>query len=77
MPASSKGERVFLDIPALMARYGVSHMFIERRLKKDPSFPKPTQFGMGAGKHQGPRYWRIDEIEKWERARVAKTCIED
>ena len=60
-------ETVFISRKTLCARYGVSHMFVERRLKDDPTFPKPTRFGKGTGR----RYWRIDEIEKWERARAA------
>ena len=59
-------EKVFIDRKALCARYGVSHMFIERRLKKDPTFPKPTKFGKGTCR----RYWRLDEIVAWERARA-------
>jgi predicted DNA-binding transcriptional regulator AlpA len=46
----------------LMARYGVSHMWLIRRMAKD-GFPKPVYFGR-------LRFWRRTEIEQWERSKV-------
>lgn len=43
-------------------RYGgCSHMWIERRLKDDPTFPKPLYIAKR-------RYWRLGDLEAWERA---------
>jgi hypothetical protein len=45
--------KVYLTAAQLRERYGgVSHMWIERRLKSDPAFPRPKKFG-GSAQHQG------------------------
>ena len=54
-------------IPAaqVRARYGnVSHMWIERRLKDDSTFPRPTYIARR-------RYWRLADLVAWERAKAA------
>lgn len=52
---------VYLTARQLRDRWGGrSHMFIERLLKNDPTFPRPVRLG-GA-----MRFWRLDEIEAWE-----------
>ena len=52
----------FVPARAVRQRYGnVSHMWIERRLKDDPSFPRPIYFGR-------LRFWRIEDLREWERA---------
>ena len=49
----------------LRKRYGGrSHMWIERRLLSDPTFPRPAYFGRF-------RFWALDQIEVWERAAIA------
>jgi predicted DNA-binding transcriptional regulator AlpA len=40
-------------------------MWIERRLADDSGFPRPTKFGR-------LRFWKLAEIEAWERAQAAK-----
>jgi predicted DNA-binding transcriptional regulator AlpA len=41
-------------------RYGgVSHMWIERRLQSDDTFPRPFYIG-------ARRYWRFSELIAWE-----------
>jgi hypothetical protein len=58
----------FLAAAQLRARYGnVSHMWIERLLKRDASFPRPTTFGGSI-----LRFWRLDEVEAWERTSATK-----
>lgn len=48
-------------------RYGGrSHMWIERRLKDNSGFPSPVYLGR-------LRYWKLAELEAWERAQAAKT----
>ena len=48
-------------------RYGGrSHMWIERRLKDDPDFPKPIYIGR-------LRYWKISALEAWEKAKISKS----
>jgi predicted DNA-binding transcriptional regulator AlpA len=49
---------VFLKARRVRERYGVSHMWIERR-QKDAGFPPPTFFG-------GMRFWRLCDLERWE-----------
>jgi predicted DNA-binding transcriptional regulator AlpA len=52
----------------LRERYGGrSHMWIERRLQNDPTFPRPVKLGGSL-----IRMWDLDEIESWERAAVTK-----
>ncbi len=47
----------------LRHRWGdVSHMFLERRLKKDPAFPRPIKIGSSR-----IRLWDEAEIEAYER----------
>ncbi|QDM16843.1 hypothetical protein FNL55_13180 [Tardiphaga sp. vice352] len=51
----------------LRARYGgVSHMWVERRLKDDVLFPRPVYLGKR-------RFWRLDDLTVWERIRAAHT----
>ena len=55
---------VWLTTAAVRARYGVSHMWIERRMKDGSGFPKYTLLGR-------LRFWRLTEIEEWERKQAA------
>jgi hypothetical protein len=42
-------------------RYGqVSHMWVERRLKDDPTFPRPFYISRR-------RCWRVADLTTWER----------
>jgi predicted DNA-binding transcriptional regulator AlpA len=50
----------YLRAPELCKRYGVSDMWLWRRLRDDPSFPKPMRINR-------IRYFRISELEAWER----------
>jgi len=61
----------FITRSQLQQRWGVSHMFVERKLTLDPTFPKPIRLADGK---MARRYWNIDEIEAWERGRVAKSA---
>jgi predicted DNA-binding transcriptional regulator AlpA len=46
-------------------RYGDrSEMWIERRLRDNSGFPQPVKLG-------ARRYWRLAELEAWERACAA------
>jgi predicted DNA-binding transcriptional regulator AlpA len=55
-------EKTFLTSAQLRTRYGGrSHMWLERRLKSDPLFPRPQYFGR-------LRFWDRAAIEAWERA---------
>jgi predicted DNA-binding transcriptional regulator AlpA len=53
-------KEVFLTAPQLFERWGVSHMFVVKRLRDDTDFPKPIYFG----RH---RRWKLSEIESYER----------
>ncbi|MFC7396533.1 helix-turn-helix transcriptional regulator [Chelatococcus sp. GCM10030263] len=64
MGADSGNGREYLSVRSLRARYaGVSHMWVVRRLKNDPTFPRPAYFGR-------QRFWKLAEIEAWERAQI-------
>ena len=67
MPKKSKR---FLGIGRLKKRYNnCSHMFIERLLKNDPTFPRPRKLAPGIMAH---RTWDEDELEAWERSRIVR-----
>lgn len=54
-----------LPAAQVRARYGgVSHMWIERRLKGDPKFPRPLYIAKR-------RFWRVQELVKWEQDKAA------
>ena len=55
----------FLTAAQLMARYGVSHMWLVRRMARD-GFPKPSYFGR-------LRFWRRTDIEQWERSKAVQS----
>jgi predicted DNA-binding transcriptional regulator AlpA len=54
-------DAAYLTAPQVCERYGgVSHMWLERRLKADPKFPRPRYFGR-------LRFFKIDELVQYER----------
>ena len=55
----------FLTGPAVRARYGVSDMWLFRRLRDDSGFPKPSVVV------NTRRFWRLSDIVEWERKRAA------
>jgi hypothetical protein len=60
-----KRNRQFIGVPELRERWnGCSHMFVERKIKNDPSFPKVYRIG----RH---RFFDLDEIEVYEQRHVA------
>jgi predicted DNA-binding transcriptional regulator AlpA len=57
---------IFLKTRQVQARWGgVSHMFVERRLKNDATFPKPVFLGR-------LRFWKLSELEAWEAAQTKR-----
>jgi predicted DNA-binding transcriptional regulator AlpA len=46
-----------------MERFGVSHMWILRRMR-DAGFPQPLRF---SNAKTSRRFWRIADVEAWER----------
>jgi hypothetical protein len=57
----------YVTVAMLRARYAdVSAMWVERRLKDDPSFPRPIFFGR-------LRFFDLSEIERWEQAQILKS----
>ena len=68
---NSSPNDIFLKARRVQQRYGVSHMWIERR-QKDAGFPSPIFFG-------AIRFWKLSDLERWEanqkaapRARAAR-----
>lgn len=47
---------------------GVSRMFLYRRLRDDPSFPRPIRYAP-----RGPRFWPKRELLAWIDAHRAKS----
>jgi hypothetical protein len=61
-----RANRVFIGMAQLRKRWGnCSHMFIERKLKNDPTFPKPYHPGRR-------RLFALDEIEAYEQASITR-----
>ena len=59
-------EAVYISAPQVLSRYGGrSFMWLARKLKTDPDFPRPTKFGR-------LRFFRVHELEEWERAKVVR-----
>ena len=67
LPKNSPTETVYISAPQVCDRYGgVSHMWLERILKRDATFPRPTKFGRW-------RFFKIEELVAWERQTAAKS----
>jgi hypothetical protein len=72
-PTGKLGPRKPVPIPAdalwisarqVRARYGGrSHMWIERKIKNDPKFPKPTYFGR-------LKFFRPSKLDEYDRDRI-------
>jgi hypothetical protein len=61
-PRPVPSDAVYISRTQLQNRWGgVSHMWIERRLKDNPDFPKPKFMGR-------LRFWKISELEAYERS---------
>jgi hypothetical protein len=54
-------ERKFIGMAKLCQRWDCSHMFIERKIKSDPAFPRVYRL---VGQR---RLFALDEIEEYER----------
>jgi predicted DNA-binding transcriptional regulator AlpA len=51
----------YLSAPSVCERYdNRSHMWLERRLRSDPNFPKPIKIGPR-------RFFRLSDLEAYER----------
>jgi predicted DNA-binding transcriptional regulator AlpA len=53
----------YLSAAQIMERFGVSHMWIVRRMA-DAGFPRPIRFGTAKTSR---RFWHIADVEAWER----------
>jgi hypothetical protein len=61
-----KRDRKFIGVPELRERWNdCSHMFVERKIKNDPTLPKVYYIG-------SRRFFDLDEIEAYERNHVAE-----
>ena len=73
MPHPKPGERlvqppavpagaVYITTAQLRQRYGnLSHMWVERKLRNDPEFPRPVCFGSSF------RFFKLADVEDYER----------
>jgi hypothetical protein len=63
----SERNQKFIAARQVRQRYGnVSHMWIERRLETDPTFPKPIYIAKR-------RFWDLEALERWERDKATKS----
>src|SRR5680860_951516 len=63
--------KTYLTRRQLQDRWGgKSHMFVEDLLRKDATFPRPVKLGGG---HTAHRLWPENEIEAWERSKIARS----
>ncbi|WP_445215739.1 hypothetical protein ACKWRH_25320 [Bradyrhizobium sp. Pa8] len=63
---SADDPNALIPTSQVRARYGgVSHMWVERRLKDDPDFPRPLYIAKR-------RFWRLVELSAWERSVAAR-----
>src|SRR5262245_20168613 len=59
-------DALFISSGQLLRRYGnVSRQWLWRRLRSDGSFPRPSTLGEGNTRN---RYWRVADLERWERS---------
>lgn len=66
MTTDANNEILFLNANQVRARYGgVSHMTLIRWMTCE-GFPPATYFGR-------KRFWKLDELESWERDRRARS----
>jgi hypothetical protein len=60
-------DQKYITTRGLQERWSCSHMFIERKLREDPTFPPYSRFGDGP---KAKRRWIIGDIEAYERSKV-------
>jgi predicted DNA-binding transcriptional regulator AlpA len=58
----------YLSAAQIMERFGVSHMWIIRRMA-DADFPKPFKF---TNSKTARRFWLIADVEQWEQQRIQR-----
>jgi predicted DNA-binding transcriptional regulator AlpA len=62
------GNDRYLNSKQVRHRYGdVSDMWLWRRLRDDPNFPKPMEVA-------GRRFWKLAELVRWERERASEAA---
>jgi prophage regulatory protein len=57
---------LYISATQIAARSGLHHMTVWKRLKADPTFPKPYKFSSRCTR------WRLSDIESWERDKQLK-----
>ena len=65
------GTKRYITMPGLQERWDCSAMFIERRLRADPKFPRPIRFSQSPYAH---RRFVIAEIEQYEREQAGRAA---
>ena len=66
MPSQNSKSKKWKTTRQVQERYGdCSHMWIERRLKDDPDFPRPVKFTR-------LRMWAEDELDVYDRICAAR-----
>lgn len=65
----TQDQQIYITRAELQRRWSCSHMFVERLVATNSTFPQYFRFGEG---RLAQRRWLLAEIEQWERSRVAK-----
>ena len=60
----------YLSAAHIMERFGVSHMWILRRMA-DANFPRPIKF---TDARTARRFWRIADVDEWEREQAKQNA---
>ena len=59
---------IYISAPQVCQRYGgVSHMWVERKMKGDPTFPKPHRFGR-------LRFFKVSDLIRRERSSASRAA---
>jgi predicted DNA-binding transcriptional regulator AlpA len=59
-------DAAYLTASQIRERFGVSDMWLWRAMR-DRNFPQPVRFGPKTSR----RFWRVVDVEAWERERIA------
>ena len=73
MPMTDQTDKTMqlVGIPQLRRRWGVSAMFIERRLRNDDAFPVPLRFTKSK-----IRKFKLSDIEAYEKIALTRVARE-
>lgn len=69
-PPSLDSSAVLIRMPEMELITGLTRPTIYRRLKDDPTFPRPVPLS-NSGSRNAPVGWVLSEVQAWVRTRIA------